>query len=249
MYRLEVDKPETAKAHLARGEYAYKLVNRLTTGTHSNYEFYVQYVVSQAYVHLFQRDVEKADAKFSVIMNNNEMNSRDNILVILGKAFSAFAKKNYSGALYHFKRVLEKDPLCPANVRVGIGHCLWKLNFKKKAKLAYERAVEVFPYDPNAICALAVCFLNDDTRTSVETGVNLLRRAYSISDRHPMTLLLLADHFFNRKEYQTAMDLAKRAYAASGNIAEATRRSAFIIGRTYEALVSKNGFFDFDVYN
>ena len=40
-------------------------------------------------------------------------------------------------------KALRSNPRCPADVRLGMGHCFLKLGNMEKAKLAFERALEL----------------------------------------------------------------------------------------------------------
>ena len=63
----------------------------------------------------------------------------NNIPALLGKACIAFQKKDYKGALFFYKKALKFNPNCPADVRLGMGHCFAKLSKLDKAR--YEGAL------------------------------------------------------------------------------------------------------------
>lgn len=58
----------------------------------------------------------------------------NNIPALLGKACIAYHKKDYKGALFFYKKALRFNPMCPADIRLGMGHCLVKLGKLEKAR-------------------------------------------------------------------------------------------------------------------
>lgn len=70
---------------------------------------------------------------------------------MMGKACVAFGKKEYRTALLYYKKCLRLNPNCPADVRIGMGYCFARLGREDKARLAFERALEL---DPTNIAAV-----------------------------------------------------------------------------------------------
>jgi RNA polymerase-associated protein CTR9 len=54
-----------------------------------------------------------------------------------------YARRSYSQALKLFQRVLRLNPRCIPDPRIGIGLCLWAMEYKAKAKAAWQRSIEV----------------------------------------------------------------------------------------------------------
>lgn len=54
-----------------------------------------------------------------------------------------YAKKSFPQALKLFQRVLQLNPRCLPDPRIGIGLCLWAMDHKSAAKAAWKRSVEV----------------------------------------------------------------------------------------------------------
>lgn len=50
------------------------------------------------------------------------MEVRKSIPAMLGKACIALSKKEYKNALFYYKKCLQANPICPADVRVGMGY-------------------------------------------------------------------------------------------------------------------------------
>lgn len=65
------------------------------------------------------------------------------IPAMLGKANILFNQKKYKESLSYFKQALQLNPNCPADVRLGIGLCYYKLENLEKARLAFERVLQL----------------------------------------------------------------------------------------------------------
>ena len=90
------------------------------------------HLLGRAYFCLLEGDkMDQADAQFNFVLNQ----APNNIPSLLGKACIAFNKKDYKFALSLYKKALTTKPDCPAEVRLGIGHCYYKqgkINGNKK---------------------------------------------------------------------------------------------------------------------
>ncbi|KXJ05052.1 RNA polymerase-associated protein CTR9-like, partial [Exaiptasia diaphana] len=102
--------------------------------------------------------------------------------------------------------------ICLAAVRLGMGHCFVKLNKLDKARLAFERALELEPRCTGAMIGLAILELNAKKPDSIKLGVQLLSNAYTIDSSNPMVLNHLANHFFFKKDYSKVQHLALHAF-------------------------------------
>ena len=65
-----------------------------------------------------------------------------------------------------------------------------------KARLAFERALELDGMCVGALVGLAIIELNNKTAESTKLGVEMLSKAYSIDSTNPIVLNHLANHFF-----------------------------------------------------
>lgn len=139
--------------------------------------------------------MEQADAQFNFVLNQ----SPSNIPSLLGKACIAYNKKDFRGALAFYKKALRTNPNCPAAVRLGMGHCFMKLGNQEKARLAFERALQLDNQCVGALVGLAILKLNLQQPDSIRTGVQMLSKAYTIDSTNPMVLNHLANHFFFKK--------------------------------------------------
>ncbi|XP_037072194.1 LOW QUALITY PROTEIN: RNA polymerase-associated protein CTR9 homolog [Pollicipes pollicipes] len=166
------------------------------------------HLLGRAYFCLLEGDkMDQADAQFNFVLNQ----SPNSIPVLLGKACIAFNKKDYKGALAFYKKALRTNPRCPADVRLGMGHCFLKLGSAEKARLAFERALELDANCVGALVGLAILELNNKQPDSIRSGVQMLSRAYTIDPTNPMVLNHLANHFFFKKDYVKVQQLATYA--------------------------------------
>lgn len=71
------------------------------------------------------------------------MEKPTNVVALTGKARILYARRQYPLALRTFQQVLKFSPNCIPDPRIGIGLCLWAMDNKEKAKMAWERSLEV----------------------------------------------------------------------------------------------------------
>lgn len=167
-----------------------------------------QHLLGRAYFCLLEGDkMDQADTQFNFVLNQNP----NNIPSLLGKACIAFNKKDYRGALAFYKKALRTNPQCPADVRLGMGHCFLKLGSVDKARISFERALELDTQCVGALVGLAVLELNNKHPESIRSGVQMLSRAYTIDPTNAMVLNHLANHFFFKKDYVKVQQLATYA--------------------------------------
>uniref|UniRef100_H2YEL2 Uncharacterized protein n=1 Tax=Ciona savignyi TaxID=51511 RepID=H2YEL2_CIOSA len=157
--------------------------------------------------------LDQADAQFNFVMNQ----SPDNIPSLLGKACISFNKKDYKGALAYYKKALRTNPNCPADVRLGMGHCFYKLNKLERARQAFERTLELDPTSVGALVGIALLDLNNKDVESIRNGIKLLSKGYQIDQSSPMVLNHLANHFFFKKDYEKVQHLALHSFHNTEN--------------------------------
>lgn len=88
---------------------------------------------------LQQGQLEHAMTHFDTALTSNPKM----IPAMLGKANVLFNQKKYKEALEYYKKVLLLNPNCPADVRLGIGLCYYKLENLEKAQLAFQRVLQL----------------------------------------------------------------------------------------------------------
>ncbi len=189
-----------------------------------------KHLLGRAFFCLYEGDkMEQANAQFDFVLNQEQ---QANIPSLLGKACIAFNKKDYRGALAFYKKALRTNPNCPANVRLGMGHCFLKLGNEEKARAAFGRALELDPQCVGALVGLAILDLNTQKRENIQEGVKKLSKAYTIDSTNPMVLNHLANHFFFKKDYAKVQHLALHAFHNTEN--EAMRaESCYQLARAF----------------
>lgn len=190
-------------------------------------------MLGRAFFCLLEGDkIEQADAQFNFVLNQ----SSNNIPAQLGKACIAFNRKDYRGALAYYKKALRSNPQCPADVRLGMAHCFLKLGNIEKARLAFERALQLDSKCVGALVGLAIMKLNGENSGDIKLGVNMLSKAYTIDTTNPMVLNHLSNHFFFKKDYTKSELLARHALQNTEN--EAMRaESCYQMARAFHVQV------------
>ncbi|KPJ14381.1 RNA polymerase-associated protein CTR9-like [Papilio machaon] len=172
------------------------------------------HLLGRAYFCLLEGDkMEQADAQFNFVLNQ----SPNNVPSLLGKACIAFNRKDYRGALAFYKKALRTNPNSPAALRLGMGHCFMKLNNQEKARMAFERALQLDPQCVGALVGLSILKLNQQENESNKMAVIMLSKAYAIDPKNPMVLNHLANHFFFKKDYGKVLHLAMHAFHNTEN--------------------------------
>ncbi|KAF7992065.1 hypothetical protein HCN44_001390 [Aphidius gifuensis] len=199
------------------------------------------HLLGRAYFCLLEGDkMDQADAQFNFVLNQ----SPNNIPSLLGKACIAFNKKDYRAALAFYKKALRTNPNCPAAVRLGMGHCFMKLNNQDKAKLAFERALQLDSQCVGALVGLSILKLNEQKPDTIRTGVQMLSKAYTIDSTNPMVLNHLANHFFFKKDYNKVQHLALHAFHNTEN--EAMRaESCYQLARAFHVQIDYDQAFQY----
>jgi len=174
--------------------------------------------------------MDQADAQFNFVLNQ----SPDNIPSLLGKACISFNKKEYKQALQFYKKVLRVNPNCPADVRLGMGHCFYKLGNLEKARLAFARCLQLDRTNVGAIVGMAVLDINSNSVDKIRKGTTMLSTGYRLDSSNPMVLNRLADHFFFKKAYDRVKHLALHAYHNTENEA-IQAESCYQLARSFHA--------------
>ncbi|CAI4231970.1 unnamed protein product [Auanema sp. JU1783] len=154
-----------------------------------------------------QNKLDSAAQQFNFVLKQNS----NDIAAMMGMACISFNKKEYSTALYYYKKCLRQKPIGPADFRVGIGYCLARMNKLEKARLAFERALEILPTHVSALTALAIMDLNEYSEESLQLAVKRLSAAYKLEPENPVVLVHLANHFFYREDRERSEQLAWHA--------------------------------------
>eukprot|EP01135_Chromosphaera_perkinsii_P005243 Nk52_evm12s327 gene=Nk52_evmTU12s327 len=182
---------------------------------------------------LYKGETDRADEQFDFILDEDNQS----IPAMLGKASVMFGKGQYQDALTLYKNALRLKPNGPACIRVGIGLCLLKLNHLDKARVAFERALQLDSEDIYANVCLAILNLNakEKTREGTMEGMKLLKKAYEHERSNPVVLNQLANHFFFKRDNEKVQSLAMDAFH-NCNVDEIKSQSCYFLARSYHSM-------------
>ena len=167
-------------------------------------------------------------------------NKRKNIAGIVSLARLEFLQKRYMDALKLYKQALRECPTAPAEVRLGLGACYFRLGNTSKAEEAYRRVLELNPRSIQALLGLAVLTLAvgagcDATRD----GSRLLARAFEEDPHDPHVLILLAHFSLQQGLADHARILAQSACElVSADEIELKAQATCLLARAHHALGS-----------
>lgn len=227
---------EGRRDYFARAAQKFSEVDKVADITNKNSPEYQFHLLGRAYCCLIDGKNEQANAQFNfVLQQQQQIGEIDNVPALLGKACLEFNKKEASGkrvALGYYKKALQICPNCPADVRLGLGICFYKLNMFEKAEIAFKKALSLDPRCVGALNGLAVIELNKKTNDSIKRGIEYLSRAFKTEPTNAMALTLLADHFFYSNEHEKVIKLATRATENTDNEAVLSQ-AHYQLGRAY----------------
>ena len=171
------------------------------------------------------------------------------IPAILGKAAVSFNRRQYAEALKQYKYVLQLNPACPPEVRIGLAHCYAQLKQSDKAAQAFRRVLQLAPDNVEALSGLAILEMNSEPEESlsvedketymqdqVARALKLLERAYNsthnLGDQNAVVLNHLANHFVITNDLDKAYRLASKAFNNT-EVKKIRAESCYHIARTY----------------
>uniref|UniRef100_A0AC35TRU3 TPR_REGION domain-containing protein n=1 Tax=Rhabditophanes sp. KR3021 TaxID=114890 RepID=A0AC35TRU3_9BILA len=176
-----------------------KATNLYTIG--DKIQMYNQHhLLSRAYFCLLEgKKFEQSDAQFKFVLNT----APDNIPALLGNACVQYNRSNYREALSLYKKCLMLNPNGSAKVRLGIGYCLHQLGYVTKAKIAFERVLQLEPENPHALTALAIITFNSVADAAdAKKGAQYLIKSFKVDPDNSTTINQLATFMFYKKEYE-----------------------------------------------
>ncbi|KAI8993957.1 RNA polymerase II-associated protein [Trametes punicea] len=142
-----------------------------------------------------------------------------NVVALLGKAKIAYARRQFPQALKLFQKVLQLNPNCRPDPRIGIGLCLWAMDHKAKAKAAWQRSLEVNPGEWSAQLLLGLEALNasknenqpeEERREEFLRGTRLIERAFNANQKNSAAANALCELFLQKGQTKRALKLAER---------------------------------------
>ncbi|KAF5346312.1 hypothetical protein D9758_011483 [Tetrapyrgos nigripes] len=164
---------------------------------------------------LATRELDDAMQSFQTVLSEKPTN----VIALLGKARILYARRQYAQALQTFQLVLRYSPHCQPDPRIGIGLCLWAMDRKDKAKMAWQRSLELNPSDWSAQLLLGLEATNagKDERFSEEqrrqfllAGSKYLERAFNANQKNASSANALCEIFIQKGNGKRALKLAER---------------------------------------
>ncbi|KAG9511169.1 putative phospholipid-transporting ATPase IM [Fragariocoptes setiger] len=202
--------------------------------------FEAYHLLARAYHCFVEGKTEQASTQFDFVLQSDSTC----VAAMLGKACIEFNRKDSKAALQLYRKALQLNPNCPADVRLGIGHCFYRLNMINRAEQAFDRALAIDPKCVGALVGLACNELNKRTHESIRRGVMMLEKAYRIDAKDPMVLILLSDHYFRSKNIKGTLVLARRAFENTEDEAMQAE-SCFQLARAYHFSEDYTNAFEF----
>jgi RNA polymerase-associated protein CTR9 len=142
-----------------------------------------------------------------------------NVVALLGKARILYARRSYPQALKLFQQILQLNPRCIPDPRIGIGLCLWAMDYKSKAKAAWQRSLEVNPTDWPAQLLLGLESINasktenlseKDRAQAFLAGTKFVEKAFNANQKSAAAANALCELFLRKGSYKRALKLAER---------------------------------------
>lgn len=128
--------------------------------------------LTRAILQLGNRSMDDALRSFDGILAQKPTN----LVALLGKARILYARRQYPQALKLFQDVLKLNPDCLPDPRIGIGLCLWAMDYKAKAKAAWQRSLEV----ASNVCAHSYITIYNVLLASHRMAIATIVRARSL---------------------------------------------------------------------
>jgi RNA polymerase-associated protein CTR9 len=147
----------------------------------------------------------------------------------LGRGSVLFAQGRYAEALDAFRRVIDLHPSAPAECRLGLALCFFKLGEIAMSRRAYERVHSMEPGNVDAMVGLAVHALNERPPNTSRT-LELLAGALERDGYHPRALNLLAFHCMYQRQWGDVTAMARRALLSTTDSALRSE-SLLLLGR------------------
>jgi len=173
---------------------------------------------------------QKADTFFVSILKQKS----NHILALIGRGCLAFDRQDYIGSLGYFKSVLMADPRGPADVRVGIAHCFWRMGDLNRARQLFEMALEQNSRCINALIGMAILKLNQGDKRPYNEGLSLLEKAFQIDKQHSSTLSNLATHYYSIGDHLMVLRLAGNAIRFT-DVPELKSQLCYQVARSHHA--------------
>ncbi|CCL99651.1 uncharacterized protein FIBRA_01671 [Fibroporia radiculosa] len=173
-------------------------------------------VLTRGVLQMGTRAMDDALRSFDGVLSQKPTNA----VALLGKAKILYARRQFAQALKLFQTVLKLNPNCLPDPRIGIGLCLWAMDYKAKAKAAWQRSAEVNPneWSPQLLLGLeAINSSRNESQTQEErkneliVGTRYIERAFRANQRNSAAANALCELFLQKGQHKMALKLAERA--------------------------------------
>ncbi|GAB2291884.1 Protein CTR9 [Dionaea muscipula] len=179
---------------------------------------------------LAKGETEQASQYFKMVLDEG----RVYVPALLGQACVEFNRGRYSESLELYKRALRANPYCPGAIRLGIGLCRYKLGQLEKARMAFERVLQLDPENVEALVALGIMDLQTNDAAGIRRGMEKMQLAFEIYPYSPMSLNYLANHFFFTGQHFLVEQLTDTALAVTTH-APTRAHSFYNLARSYHS--------------
>jgi len=150
--------------------------------------------VSKGYILLAKGQLDSAVEYFKNTLNKD----RNCVPAMLGKACVLFNKGAFAEALEVYQEVLRVCPRAPANIRLGVALCQYKLGNKLQALKALKRAESLSFESADISMARAILSIEEGDTTAY---MHHLTKAFRLNPAHLLASLHVARHYFYRQDY------------------------------------------------
>ncbi len=185
-------------------EFRIALFAQIDNANNQNRDYNMSFI-KEGFATIAQGNLTTAKQHFD---NAIEINSKDT-LALFGRACLAYNQGQYAEALKEFQHIFALHPTTPLNVRMGIGICFFKLGDFRKARMAFERCLQINPSDDRCLVYLGI-IAEREGMENIPRALELFQRAYKLNPNNPLCLLQLAQHYFYRGDLARAETLAKK---------------------------------------
>lgn len=147
------------------------------------------------------------------------------MLCLLAKAIIEFNRGHWKESLTNIKAIIRENPRSPCDIWFAMGLCYYRLGNLPKAKISFDRTVEMDPENSMALAALGIVEItaNINDFESHESSATFFERAFRANPRNPLALKYLAEHYFF-KGGESGLGLAKSLAEAGLEVLKSKNR-------------------------
>lgn len=154
-------------------------------------------------------NVSVARKEFQVAQRSRS-NGRRSVAGHLALGRLEYASKKFSKALEWYRKALRDCPECPSEVRGAIGACHFSLGNMKKARQAFERALELNPRCIIALIGIGIVDMSSGEGGNGDGATSLLR-AYQQDPENPYSAMLVSEYTMGQGMFEVSLQFADLA--------------------------------------